>query len=106
LLPYTVLSRASDKERVLAQVVEELDRIADSREQSNLAAATSILAGLQLEEETIRRLMRNPVMRESTMYQSILREGEAQGRTAEGRNLVLKLLTRKLGNLSISQREG
>jgi predicted transposase/invertase (TIGR01784 family) len=106
LLPYAVLSRAEDKERVLAQVVEELDRIPDSREQSNLAAATSILAGLQLGEQTIRRLMRNPVMRESTMYQSILREGEAQGRTAEGRNLVLKQLTRKLGHLSISQREG
>jgi Domain of unknown function (DUF4351) len=27
----------------------------------------------------------------------------AQGRTAEGRNLVLKQLTRKLGNLSIEQ---
>jgi predicted transposase/invertase (TIGR01784 family) len=103
LLPYAVLSQAEDKDRILAQVVEELDRIPDSREQSNLAAATSILAGLQLEEQTIRRLMRNPVMRESTMYQSILREGEAQGRTAEGRNLVLKQLTRKLGNLSIEQ---
>ncbi len=47
-------------------------------------------------------------MRESTMYQSILREGRAegleqgliQGRTVEGRELVLKLLTRKLGSLS------
>ncbi len=35
-------------------------------------------------------------MRESTMYQSILREG----RTVEGKELVLKQLTRKLGNLS------
>ncbi len=35
-------------------------------------------------------------MRESTMYQSILEEG----RTAEGKTLVLKQLARKLGNLS------
>jgi predicted transposase YdaD len=35
-------------------------------------------------------------MRESTMYQAILREGQAAGEQA----LVLKLLTRKLGSLS------
>lgn len=108
LLPYAVLSQATDKEQVLTQVVRELEQIADPREQSNLVAATSILAGLELEEQTIRQLMRSPVMRESTMYQFILREGRAeglqqgliQGRTVEGRELVLKLLTRKLGSLS------
>jgi predicted transposase YdaD len=98
------LSRATDKESVLAQVVRELEQITDFREQSNLVAATSILAGLQLNEQTIQQLMRSPVMRESTMYQAILREGRAegleQGRTAEGKALVLKLLTRKLGSLS------
>lgn len=108
LLPLAVLSSASDKESVLTQVVRELEQIANPREQSNLVAATSILAGLELDEQTIRQLMRSPVMRESTMYQSILREGRAegleqgliQGRTVEGRELVLKLLTRKLGSLS------
>ena len=112
LLPYAVLSQATDKERVLAQVVKELEQITDQREKSNLAAATSILAGLQLNEQTIRQLMRSPVMRESTMYQSILREGEErgleqgleqgliEGRAAEGKALVLKQLTRKLGSLS------
>ncbi len=104
LLPYAVLSQASDKESVLTQVVRKLEQIADPREQSNLAAATSILAGLQLNEQTIQQLMRSPVMRESTMYQFILREGEERGvelgRTAEGKALVLKLLNRKLGSLS------
>ena len=113
LLPYAVLSRAADKQSVLTQVVRELEQIANPKEQSNLVAATSILAGLELEEQTIRQLMRNPVMRESTMYQSILREGRAegieqgleqgliQGRTIGEKALVLKLLTRKLGSLSI-----
>ncbi|KJH72393.1 Rpn family recombination-promoting nuclease/putative transposase [Aliterella atlantica] len=112
LLPLAVLSSAANKESVLTQVVNELEQIANPREQSNLVAATSILAGLELDEQTIRQLMRSPVMRESTMYQSILREGRAegleqgmqqgliQGRTVEGRALVLKLLTRKLGTLS------
>jgi predicted transposase/invertase (TIGR01784 family) len=111
LLPYAVLSRAEDKEQILQQVVGQLEQIEDVREQSNLAAATSILAGLQLTPEVIRRLMRSPVMRESSMYQSILQEGRAEGR-AEGeatglaqglqqeRALVLKLLTRKVGSLS------
>ncbi|WP_009632174.1 DUF4351 domain-containing protein [Synechocystis sp. PCC 7509] len=97
LLPYAVLSSAADKESVLAQVVNQLERIADSREQSNLVAATSILAGLELEEQTIRQLMRSPAMRESTMYQSILREGRTDGE----KTLVFKLLTRKLGSLSL-----
>ena len=100
LLPYAVLSRASDKEDVLARVVEELEQISDYREKTNLVAATSILAGLELEEQVIRQLIRSPVMRESTMYQSILREGRAEGRTVEGKTLVLKQLTRKLGSLS------
>jgi len=105
LLPYAVLSRAPEKESVLARVVQELEQITDPREQSNLIAATSILAGLELEQQTIQQLIRSPVMRESTMYQFILREGRAEGRT-EGRTdgeraLVLKLLTRKLGNLPL-----
>ena len=102
LLPYAVLSQATDKERVLTQVMRELEQIPGSREQSNLVAATSILAGLQLSEQTIRQLTRSPVMRESTMYQAILREGEErgleqglergliEGRTAGERELVFK----------------
>ncbi|PSB01753.1 Rpn family recombination-promoting nuclease/putative transposase [Merismopedia glauca] len=111
LLPYAVLSQAENKEEVLARVVSQLEQIADTREQSNLVAATSILAGLQLTPETIRRLMRSPAMRESTMYQYILDEGRAEGQLegearglaqglAKERELVLKQLTRKVGNLA------
>lgn len=90
LLPLAVLSRTSNKEAVLAQVVGKLEPIANSREQSNLTAATSILAELELEEQEIRRLMRSPLMRDSTMYQSILSEGWAKGHAIESRALVLK----------------
>jgi predicted transposase/invertase (TIGR01784 family) len=100
LLPYAVLSQAPNKEEVLSQVVGQLAGIEDRRDRDNLTAATSILAGLQLGEQTIARLMRSPGMRESTMYQAILREGEAVGRATGERDLVLKLLTRKVGNLS------
>ncbi len=67
LLPYAVLSQAANKEEVLSQVVEQLERIEDRRDRDNLTAATSILAGLQLREQTIERLMRSPGMQESTL---------------------------------------
>jgi predicted transposase/invertase (TIGR01784 family) len=96
LLPYAVLSRGTNKEEILARVVRDIEQIPDTRAQHNLVAATSILAGLQLGAETISRLIRSPVMRESTMYQAILQEGRTTGERA----LVLRQLTRKLGNVS------
>jgi predicted transposase YdaD len=62
-------------------------------------AATGILAGLELTQTVIRRLMRIELMQESVIYQEILREGEARGRVEEGKLLLSKLLTRKFGNL-------
>lgn len=108
LLPLAILSQEADKASVLAQVAGELEQITDLTKRRNLSAATSILAGLELEAQTIQQLMRSPVMRESTMYQAILSEGRAegieqgliQGRTVGERAIVIKQLTRKLGSLS------
>ena len=62
------------------------------------------MAGLELEEQVIRRLMKISVRCESTTCQSILREGRAEGlaqdRAVGARTLVLKLLTSKLGTVS------
>lgn len=81
-----------------------LEQISDRTEQNNLVAVTSTLAGLESNEQVIRRLMKSPVMRDSTMYQSIFREGLAQGLgrrcVVEGRALVLGLPTCKLKPLS------
>jgi len=38
-------------------------------------------------------------MRESVIYQEILAEGEQQGRLTGERSLVLRLLTRRIGEL-------
>jgi predicted transposase YdaD len=40
------------------------------------------------------------MMRESVIYQDILVEGRVEGRVEEARGLVIRLLTRKLGNVS------
>lgn len=39
-------------------------------------------------------------MRESAIYQDILAEGEVKGRVGEAKGLVIRQLTRKLGNVS------
>ena len=87
LLPFAVLGETNDKNSTLQQVAEEIEGISDQRLQSNVAAATSILAGLVLEKELIKRVLRRDIMRESVIYQDIweeaVAEGEAKGK-AEG----------------------
>jgi predicted transposase YdaD len=46
--------------------------------QPNLIAASGILAGLQLDEDVIYRILRRDIMQESSVYQSILAEGEVK----------------------------
>ncbi len=118
LLPYAVLASSSNKEVILQQVVQRIEDIADYRQKSNLVAATSILAGLELSQAIIRKLIKSDIMQESVIYQEILREGEAKGEAkgearglerGEARGLerglqqeqalILRQLTRKLGNI-------
>lgn len=83
LLPFAVLGETNDKNSTLQQVAEEIEGISDQRLQSNVAAATSILAGLVLEKELIKRVLRRDIMRESVIYQDIWEEAVAEGK-AEG----------------------
>ncbi|WP_088241193.1 Rpn family recombination-promoting nuclease/putative transposase [Calothrix rhizosoleniae] len=115
LLPFVVLSRTADKPQALRQVAQIIENLAPQPEQSNVAAATSILAGLVLDKEVIRQVLREEIMLESVIYQDIVAqatakgkaegraEGKAQGR-AEGiqegeTSLVLRLLKRRIGEL-------
>jgi predicted transposase/invertase (TIGR01784 family) len=84
LLPLTVLAKTAEPEAMLRQVAQQIEQIKDQTQQRNLASSTAILAGLVLEQEIIERVLRSDMMRESSMYQAILAEGEAKGK-AEGR---------------------
>ncbi|WP_373540365.1 DUF4351 domain-containing protein [Chamaesiphon sp.] len=97
LLPYAVLSRTDALEGMLRQVVSRLDELPDSASKNDLMAATSILGGLKLEGDTIRRVIRSEMMRESVIYQEI----EQQGELKQAQSLILRLLNRRVGNLSI-----
>jgi predicted transposase YdaD len=53
---------------------------------------TAILAGLKLEQDLIYRILRRDIMQESTVYRSILEEGEAKGEARKQREIALNLL--------------
>ncbi|MCA2831388.1 MAG: hypothetical protein IM461_19460 [Microcystis sp. M086S1] len=78
---------------MLSQVSRSLETISQKQVQSNLAAATSILAGLVLNRETIKKILRSDIMRESVIYQDILEEGKEEGQEEKARQIPLKMLS-------------
>ncbi|MBV9388586.1 MAG: Rpn family recombination-promoting nuclease/putative transposase [Chroococcidiopsidaceae cyanobacterium CP_BM_ER_R8_30] len=80
LLPYAALSRTTDRVGVLRQVAQEIELMTDRNRRSNLAAATGILAGLVLDKDTIGRLLRRELMRESVIYQELRQEAREEAR--------------------------
>jgi predicted transposase/invertase (TIGR01784 family) len=71
LLPFAVLGQSESPAEMLRQATEIMDQIADPTTQSNLMAASAILAGLRLEEDVIYQLVRRDIMQESVIYRSI-----------------------------------
>jgi predicted transposase YdaD len=96
LLPFATLAQAEEQENLLRQIAQKIEQISDSREQSNLAASTAILAGLVLNKDIIQQLLRKDIMKESVIYQEIKGEGRQEGEA----NLVLRLLNRRIGGIA------
>jgi predicted transposase/invertase (TIGR01784 family) len=80
LLPYAVLSQTDDRVSVLQQVAEAIDAMGDRTQQSNVSAATGIMAGLILNQDTIRRVLRRELMQESVVYQELREEARQEAR--------------------------
>ena len=81
-----------------------IEEIPERKLQSDISAMSYILAGLVLDRNRVGQIIRRDIMRESVAYQEILAEGEVkgktQGRIEEAKSLTIRLLTRKLGNIS------
>jgi predicted transposase/invertase (TIGR01784 family) len=88
LLPFATLSQTLDPEATLRQVAGVVSRIPNPITQANLTAASAILAGLRLENEVVYRVLRRDLMQESTVYQSILAEGEEKKQREIATNLL------------------
>jgi predicted transposase/invertase (TIGR01784 family) len=104
LLPLAVLSKTPDKAQTLRQVAAKVDRIQDRRVQSNVAASAGILAGLLLDKGFINQVLRREIMQQSVIYQEwkeeFLQEGRQEGEQAGEARLVLRLLTRRIGDVA------
>jgi predicted transposase/invertase (TIGR01784 family) len=74
LIPFAVLGQTDQPAEMLRQATLAMDQIEDPITQSNLMAASAILAGLRLEEDVIYQLVRRDIMQESVIYRSIQRD--------------------------------
>jgi predicted transposase/invertase (TIGR01784 family) len=99
LYPFASLGQTDEPELVLRSVAAKIEDIGSRKIQSDLAATAAVLAGLVLDRDRIKRILRREIVRESVIYQDILEEGLERGLQQE-RALVVRLLTKKLGNLS------
>jgi predicted transposase/invertase (TIGR01784 family) len=99
LLPLAVLTQTPDKAQTLRQVAAKIEAIPEKRVQSNIAAASGILAGLKLERDFINQVLRKDIMQQSVIYQEWIEEGRAEGRLDGERSLILRLLTCRVGEM-------
>ncbi|WP_017652720.1 DUF4351 domain-containing protein [Fortiea contorta] len=120
LLPLAPLTATTQPQVLLQQVVGRVNQI-QPQQRAQISAYTQILAGLKYKKDLIRQLFREGMMRESVIYQEILKEGEQigeqrgrlegeqrgrqEGRQEGERSLILRLLNRRVGELPPQVRE-
>jgi predicted transposase/invertase (TIGR01784 family) len=104
LLPLAVLTETSDKAQTLRQVAARVENITDLTVQSNVAASAGILAGLLLKRDFINQVLRKEIMQQSVIYQEIEQGGIVKGKLEEGQSLILRLLTRRIGDVAPEMR--
>jgi len=72
-------------------MIEELEQ------RRNISACAEVIASLRFEQDFIRQFLREDLMRESVIYQEIIREGMQQGKREEALSYTMRLLTRRFG---------
>ncbi|MEH2411828.1 Rpn family recombination-promoting nuclease/putative transposase [Nostoc sp.] len=110
LLPLAPLAATTQPQALLQRVVARVNQL-EPEQRPEISAYTQILAGLKYKKDLIRQLFREGMMRESVIYQEILAEGEQrgeqrgelrgrqEGRQEGERSLILRQLTRRMGEL-------
>ena len=102
LLPLAPLTATNQPQTLLTEIVSRINAL-ETTQRPEISAYTQILAGLKFKKDLIRRLFREGMMRESVIYQEILEEGEQRGKQIGEqigeRRLVIRLLTRRVGEL-------
>jgi predicted transposase YdaD len=103
LLPLAVLTQSSSPQLLLQDVAEQVASIEDIDQRQNIASCAGVLAGLRFEEDLIRQLFREDMMRGSVIYESIRQEGKQEGLQEglkqEALTLAMRLLRRRFGEI-------
>ncbi len=112
LMPLAVLAASENPRQLLSQVSQRVDMIEAPGQRQEATVCSQLLAGLRFNKKLVQQFFREGIMRESVIYQDILREGLqqgleqgleqglAQGKQQEGVALVLRQLTRRIGVLA------
>ena len=98
LLPLAPLTATNEPQILLQRVIQQVNEL-EQEKRAEISAYAQIVAGLKYEKDFVKRLFREGMMRESVIYQDIIQEGRQEGRQEEGRSLILRLLTRRVGEL-------
>ncbi|MFN5516429.1 MAG: Rpn family recombination-promoting nuclease/putative transposase [Cyanobacteriota bacterium] len=103
LLPFAVLAKTEAPESLLARVARQVDIIEDRAEQIEVSACAQLLAGISFSKALINMYLREELMRESVVYQSIVeestRKGLGQGLQQGESLIILRILTKRFGSL-------
>lgn len=85
---------------MLKEIAARVELIDEPQQQRDISAYTEILAGLKFDLDLIRRFLREELMQESVTYQEIEQEARQKGAAS----LVLGLLARRVGQISLETR--
>jgi predicted transposase YdaD len=98
LLPFVPILKGGGEEAVVRKAVIKLR---ENEQLSDLEPLLSFFAAFVLEMPIVQQIMRWDmiVLRESPWYQEILKEGEKRGEQRGETNLVIRLLSKRFGNL-------
>jgi predicted transposase YdaD len=97
LLPLAPLTATNEPQILLQRVIQQVNELEEEK-RVEISAYAQIVAGLKYEKDLVKRLFREGMMRESVIYQDIIQEGRQEGEQRE-RSLILRLLTRRVGEL-------
>lgn len=95
LLPLAPLTKTDSPATLLNQVAQTVATISDITEQKNITGCLGILAGLRFDRDLIRQFLPEDLMKESVIYQDILREG----RHEEAVSLILRQINRRFSEV-------
>ncbi|MDV2997553.1 MAG: hypothetical protein N4J56_007258 [Chroococcidiopsis sp. SAG 2025] len=90
------LAQSDTPNILLEQVATQLDMIESQEQRSNISACVEIIAGIKFDIETIRRFLREDIMKESVVYQEILERRKRE----EALSLTLRQLMRRIGEVT------